>query len=83
MRLPPAVVVHRDQYDDTSMLEEVAAYGERRHEEAPIAPAKQRNTDRYGVSEKCLWSEQVARQLSVPERPDFRAFIEAQGLSLK
>ena len=83
MRLPQSVVVHRDAYDDSTMLAEVEAYGERRHEREPIEGSKQRHTDRYGVAEFCPWSEQIARQLSLPERDDFRAFIESQGFSLK
>ncbi|NKC17120.1 MAG: NADPH-dependent oxidoreductase [Gammaproteobacteria bacterium] len=83
MRLPPQVVVHRECYDDTGLQAAVQAYGDRRHAREPIVPAKQRHTQRYGALDKCVWSEQVTRQLSVPERPDFRAFIKAQGFSLK
>ena len=83
MRLPQDVVVHRDQYDDSNMVEAGDEYGARRHEREPIGPQKQRHTERYGVAEVCPWSEQIARQLSLPERDDFRAFIEAQGFSLK
>lgn len=82
MRLPPSVVVHRDRYDDGEMLAEVAAYDERAHARAPIPPERQRHTDRYGVLDKCPWSENVARQLSVPERADFGAFLAEQDLSL-
>ncbi|MEM7404833.1 MAG: nitroreductase family protein [Pseudomonadota bacterium] len=83
MRLPQSVVVHRDRYDDTDMRVHVAEYGDRRDAREPIGPAKQRHTERYGVADKCVWSEQIARQLSLPEREDFRAFIESQGFSLK
>lgn len=83
MRLPQSVVVHRDRYDDSAMVAAVNDYGERRHVSDPIVGQKQRHTDRYGVAEKCLWAEQMARQLSLPERPDFRAFIESQGFALK
>ena len=83
MRLPQSVVVHRDAYDDTNMPEDVASYDARRHANDPIPPEKQRHTDRYGVSDNCTWSEQISRQLSLPEREDFRAFIESQGFSLK
>ena len=83
MRLPQSVVVHRDRYDDSNMVADVTDYGDRRHEVDPIGAGKQRHTDRYGVVEKCTWAEQIARQLSLPERDDFRAFIESQGFSLK
>jgi nitroreductase/FMN reductase [NAD(P)H] len=83
MRLPQSVVVHRDRYDDSAMLAAVNDYDERRHLREPIEGQKQRHTDRYGVAEKCPWSEQIARQLSLPEREHFRAFIENQGFALE
>lgn len=83
MRLPQSVVVHRDRYDDSAMVAEVNDYGERRHAREPIEDQKQRHTDRYGIAEQCTWAEQMARQLSLPERPRFRDFIEAQGFALK
>jgi FMN reductase [NAD(P)H] len=83
MRLPQSVVVHRDRYDDSAMVAAANDYGERRHLSDPIEGQKQRHTDRYGVAEKCPWSEQMARQLSLPERAEFRSFIEGQGFALK
>jgi len=83
MRLPQSVVVHRDRYDDSAMVAVVNDYGERRHLLDPIEGQKQRHTDRYGVAAKCPWAEQMARQLSLPERGEFRAFIEGQGFALK
>jgi nitroreductase/FMN reductase [NAD(P)H] len=82
MRLPPAVVVHRGRYDASRLREHVAAYDARRHAQAPIAPENQRNAHIYGTSEVCTWSEQVSRQLSQPERADFRAFLHGHGLAL-
>ena len=82
-RLPPAVVVHRDRYDDAGLEAEVAAYDERAHARSPIPPEKQRHGETYGVLEKCTWSENVARQLSVPERGGFRAFLARQKIALE
>jgi len=82
IRLPQDVVVHRDTYDDSAMPDLVADYDARRHEIDPNGPGRQRNENVYGVSDVCPWSEQISRQLSLPERPDFRQFIEAQGFSL-
>ncbi len=82
LRLPPAVVVRRDRYDDGTLEAEVAAYDERAHARQPLAPDKQRHTERYGVLDICTWSENVARQLSRPERPDFRAFLARQAIAL-
>ena len=61
---------------------EIDDYDRRRHEIFPGPPASQRHTDRYGVAEICTWSENVARQLSVPERAGFREFLTSRGFDL-
>ena len=82
MRLPQSVVVHRETYDDSNLLEEVAAYDERAHERSPIAPGSQRHRDLYGELEKCVWSENVTRQLSRPERDAFADWLSRNGINL-
>lgn len=82
VRLPPALVLHENRYDDSALEAEIGAYDERAHARQPIAPDKQRHTDRYGVLDRCPWSENVARQLSLPEREGFAAFLKRQGISL-
>ena len=81
-RLPPSLVLHEDRYDDAKLEAEVAAYDERVFEVAPIPVEKQRHVDRYGPAERGLWSENVARQLSLPERADFREWLAGQGIAL-
>lgn len=82
LRLPPQLVLHEDSYDDSGLEEEVAAYDERFFERKPIPVEKQRHVDRYGPAERGLWSENVARQLSLPERADFREWLAGQGIAL-
>ncbi|HKI97509.1 MAG TPA: nitroreductase family protein [bacterium] len=82
MRLPPAVAVHRDRYDDGQLPAELAAYDERRCASQPIPPAKQKNADVYGTTDRGTWTDQVSRQLSRPERPGFRAFLLRHGFEL-
>src|SRR5579864_5126054 len=36
MRLPPSVVVHRERYDDSALLDNVGAYDDRRREREPV-----------------------------------------------
>src|SRR3546814_14132587 len=79
MRLPPAVVVHRDRYDDSGLEAEVEAYDRRRHARKPIPPEKQRHTDKYGALDFCGWSANVTRQLSPPERATFMSFLRRHG----
>lgn len=81
LRLPPVLVVHEDRYDDSRLEAELAAYDERVFARAPIPPEKQRHVDRYGVAACGTWPENVARQLSLPERPDFRAWLARHGIS--
>jgi nitroreductase/FMN reductase [NAD(P)H] len=80
MRLPPEAVVHRDRYDDSGLEAAVQAYDARRHARQPILPEKQRHTDTYGALDRCPWSENVTRQLSLPERAAFREFLAKQGI---
>lgn len=78
MRLPPAAVVHDEIYRDCS-VGELVAYDQRREAREPIPPEKQKQVERYGLAEKCSWSLNVARQLSVEERADLAAYLKSQG----
>lgn len=82
LRLPPSVVVHRDRYDDSAMEAAVEDYDKRRHAHRPIPSDKQRHVDKYGAADYCPWSENVTRQLSHPERPGFKVFLEKHGFDL-
>jgi len=76
-RLPQSVVVHRGRYDDTGLEAALPAYDAARPPGKPLYP------EVHGPkAEGCVWSENAARRLSVPERPDFRGWLHAQGLSL-
>ena len=82
MRLPPAVVVHRERYDDAALSEQIAAYDERRQAREPLAAAGLKNNDVYPPRDGVGWSENVARQLSVPERYGFSAWLRTRGFDL-
>ncbi len=82
MRLPPGVVVHRERYDDAGLADEVSAYDSRRRASEPLAPGSLKNLDVYGPKEGAGWSENVARQLSVPERFGFAAWLRTRGFDL-
>ncbi|TPG55763.1 NADPH-dependent oxidoreductase [Roseomonas nepalensis] len=79
-RLGLDVTVHRDRYDDTGLQEKVAAYDKRRRAVQPYAT--QRYTDRFGEAEQYGWSDDKARQYSVPERADFGAFARGKRFNL-
>ena len=82
MRLPPSVVVHRERYDDSGLQAEIGAYDERRRARDPVAPGGLKNNDIYPPREGVGWSENVARQLSVPERFGFAAYLRTKGFDL-
>jgi nitroreductase/FMN reductase [NAD(P)H] len=82
MRLPPSVVVHRGRYHAEQLPAEIAAYDARRHAREPLSPGKQKNNDIFGAKDSVTWSENAARQLSVPERFGFRSFLRTRGLAV-
>jgi FMN reductase [NAD(P)H] len=82
MRLPPSVVVHRERYDEARQDDEIRAYDERRRAREPVTPGSLKNNDIYPPREGVGWSENVARQLSVPERFGFAAYLRTRGFDL-
>ena len=82
MRLPPAVTVHTDRYDDRDLPAQLEAYDRRREARHATPKASQRYVDRYGHTEPYGWSEDKARQYSVPERHNFGPFIRRHGFTL-
>ena len=76
-RLPPRAVVHRETYADAPLQEVLPAY------DALRPPAKPRYPEVHGPKpEGCGWSENAARQLSVPERANFRAWLADREIRL-
>lgn len=79
-RLGLDVSIHRDRYDETGLRERLEAYDRRRNETQPYKT--QRFVERFGEDPSYGWSEDKARQYSVPERADFGAFVRAKGFNL-
>ena len=82
MRLPPSIVVHHERYDDIQLENEIMTYDERRRERDPVAAGGLKNNDVYPPRDGVGWSENVARQLSVPERFGFAAYLKTKGFDL-
>jgi nitroreductase/FMN reductase [NAD(P)H] len=83
LRLPQEVVVHRNHYDDSHLLEHLQTYDSARHAATPIPEEKQLHPDRYGIQPNLKWSDNVARCLSVRERGTFRDFLEQQDFAME
>lgn len=79
-RLGLDVSIHHGRYDESGLRDKIAAYDRRR---AAVQPYKtQRHADRFGESADYGWSEDKARQYSVPERADFGSFVRRKGFRL-
>lgn len=83
MRLPMTVTVHTDRYDAGGLEGEVAAYDARRANAEPVRASAQRHRDTYGEVSPYTWSEDKARQYSVPQRHAFGDYVRGQGFALK
>src|SRR5262249_13930881 len=81
MRLPPAVTVHTDVYDDSNLEAEIDAYDRRRAARHMTPREAQRNPDKFGYTDFYGWSEDKARQAAEPEGAAFAAFVRAHGFS--
>lgn len=79
-RLGLDVTIHRDRYSETGLREKIAAYDQRRENVQPYK--SQRYPESFGESAEYGWSEDKARQYSVPERADFGAFVRRKGFKL-
>jgi nitroreductase/FMN reductase [NAD(P)H] len=82
MRLPPSLTVHTDRYDDAELPTRMEDYDRRREARHRTPREGQRFADRYGYTEPYGWSEDKARQYSVPERHNFGPFIRGHGFAL-
>ncbi len=80
MRLPLHVTTHVDRYSEDGLREAVGTYDTARTAHRPYAA--QRFPERFGEAPNYGWSQDKARQYSVPEREDFGAFIRKKAFDL-
>jgi nitroreductase/FMN reductase [NAD(P)H] len=83
LRLPPAITVHTDRYDDSRLEAEIDAYDRRRDRRFRIPQAQHKYVEEFGEAEFYGWSEDKARQTARPERADFGAFLRRRGFTLR
>ncbi len=83
LRLPKTLILHENNYSDKQIIEKVNKYDELVYKDSPIPVSKQRHVKKYGPAKKGLWSENLARQLSVPERIEFKNWLNNNGFDLK
>jgi FMN reductase [NAD(P)H] len=81
MRLPLAVTVHTDRYDDSDLAASVDAYDRRR--DARYSIPRQRAPESFGDAAFYGWSEDKARQAAAQsEGAAFAAYLRAHGFAL-
>ena len=83
IRLSQDIVIHIDKYDEKDLMHKINKYDERVFKKDPIPENKQRHVELYGVAKKGTWSENVSRQLSVPERSNFKKWLNKNGFNLE
>jgi len=81
MRLPPAVTVRTDVYDDSNLQQEIDAYDRRRATRHATPREQQRNPKKFGYADFYGWSEDKARQAAEPEGASFATYVRAHGFS--
>ena len=83
IRLSQDIVIHFDKYDEKDLIQKINKYDEIVFRKDPIPENKQRHVDLYGVAKKGTWSENISRQLSVPERSNFKNWLKENGFNLE
>ena len=73
VRLPPRVIIHCDEYDDSNLEAEIDSYDLRRAKRNPIR--RQREIQKYGEKKSYGWSDDKSRQVSHFERREFANYI--------
>jgi hypothetical protein len=81
MRLPLAVTLHADHYDDSELVEAVAAYDRRRASRYQIPREQQRAPEIFGYASFYGWSEDKVRQAAEPEGERFPGYLRARGFT--
>ena len=82
LRLPRRATTHLDRYDDSALPHAIDDYDRRRNARHAIPREQQRSNAEYGEVPFYGWSEDKARQVSIPERDDFGAFVRRQAFKL-
>ena len=83
IRLSQDIVIHFDKYNEKDLIQKIDKYDERVFKKDPVPENKQRHVDLYGVATKGTWSENISRQLSVPERSNFKNWLNENGFNLE
>jgi FMN reductase [NAD(P)H] len=82
MRLPLAVTLHTDRYDDNALAETIDAYDRRRAARYMPPREQQRAAATFGYADFYGWSEDKARHaIAQPEGQTFPAHLRTRGFT--
>jgi FMN reductase [NAD(P)H] len=82
MRLPLAVTLHTDRYDDSRLAEDIDAYDRRRAARHMPPREQQRAPDTFGYADYYGWSEDKTRQAAAQaEGQTFPSHLRARGFT--
>ncbi len=81
MRLPTAITLHTDTYDDSGLESAIAQYDAAREARHPTPRDKQRAPDRFGYAETYGWSVDKARQSAQGEGAAFAPWLRSKGFT--
>ena len=80
IRLPMKVVFHEDFYKDKDIINQIDDYDKTIQSFQPIPKSKQRHVNVYGFNKKNTWSENISRQMSLPERKEFKKWLKSSSI---
>jgi nitroreductase len=80
-RLPPAVTLHENAYDDSDMPAAIDRYDRTRAARHATPRDKQRAPERFGYADFYGWSEDKARQSAQGEGAAFPPWLRAHGFT--
>jgi FMN reductase [NAD(P)H] len=81
LRLPRAITVHHNRYDDSNLAANIDQYDQSRHARHALNQEQQRGKATWGLAEFYGWSEDKARQASEAEGAAFPVYLKAHGFS--
>ena len=76
------VIFHKDFYNDKDLIKQIDNYDKTIQSLQPIPKSKQRHVKVYGFNEENTWSENISRQMSLPERKEFKEWLKSHGFDL-
>jgi len=82
MRLPLTVTCHTDSYDDSNLPALLDEYDRQRDARFSVPDAQQKYKKQYGLADLYGWSEDKARQMSMPERSNVGPYVRSHGFDL-